>query len=114
MYQYYTLINIAQPSIVTQPQSDSILTDRTYTLQCIVTGSPFPNVTWIKDGVPIDYTSRVYHDLFDASLRFTNVEVGDNGTYQCIVANEEGQSISNEVVLTVQGMELLKVMFQYV
>ena len=50
----------------------------------------------------------MYHDLFDASLRFTNVEVGDNGTYQCTVANEEGQSISNEVVLTVQGMELLK------
>lgn len=91
---------------MTQPQNDSILTDRTYTISCIVTGSPFPQVVWLKDGTPINYTDNVYLQLFDASLHFANVELEDAGSYQCNVTNERGYDISDEVALIVQGKDL--------
>uniref|UniRef100_A0A1X7T9W5 Ig-like domain-containing protein n=1 Tax=Amphimedon queenslandica TaxID=400682 RepID=A0A1X7T9W5_AMPQE len=90
------------PSVTQSPRNDSILTNRTYHLTCTVTGAPFPEVTWIKDGVELNYTSRVYTSLYNASLTITNVELTDDGVYQCVIDNESGTDSSLEATLTVQ------------
>ncbi|XP_011407992.1 PREDICTED: peroxidasin-like, partial [Amphimedon queenslandica] len=92
------------PSVTQSPRNDSILTNRTYHLTCTVTGAPFPEVTWIKDGVELNYTSRVYTSLYNASLTITNVELTDDGVYQCVIDNESGTDSSLEATLTVQEL----------
>ena len=49
-------------------------------------------MTWLKDGTPLNYSSRVYlQDTFNASLVFGNTTTGDSGKYQCIVENYKYQ-----------------------
>lgn len=94
---------IATPIIETHPQNASILTDRSYTLVCDITGAPFPDVTWLKDDVPITYTDRVHLELYDASLHFTITELEDAGIYQCLVKNKEGSDNSSKAILEIKG-----------
>ena len=103
---YYTLhyyIVLVAPSVIQSPKNDSILTNRSYHLACIVTGAPFPEVTWIKDGVELNYTSRVFTSLYNASLTLTNVQLTDAGVYQCVIDNDYGTNSSLEATLIVQG-----------
>lgn len=101
MFLSFTIIDA--PNVTVSPQNDSILTNRTYTLTCIVTGAPFPTVTWLQDGLPVDYTDQRRLNLYDASLHFTNVLLSDGGEYQCIVENKEGSDNSTIATLIVQG-----------
>lgn len=96
--------------MIQSPRNDSILTNRSYHLTCTVTGAPFPEVTWIKDGVELNYTSRIYTSLYNASLTITNVELTDDGVYQCVVDNERGTDSSLEATLVVQGNDGTSVM----
>ena len=76
-------------------------------MTCIITGSPFPAVTWLKDGVPLNYTDRLYLNLYNASLHIANVELSDAGVYQCVLENERGSDNSSEATLIVQGMIII-------
>ena len=97
------------PNVTEHPQNASILTDRAYVLTCIITGSPFPSITWLKDGVPLNYTDRLYLNLYNASLHIANVELSDAGVYQCVLENERGMDNSSEATLIVQGMMQLMI-----
>lgn len=95
--------HLGAPNVTASPQNASILTDETYILTCSVTGSPFPQVTWLKDGVSLNYTTHVYLQLFDASLHFSNIELNDAGVYQCIVENSFVMDSSAVANLIIQG-----------
>lgn len=90
------------PNITINPSNDSILTNRTYTLVCEVTGAPFPDITWYKDGEAIEYSNRLYLNLFDGSLHFSQtILLQDEGVYQCEAKNEYGTVISTEAILSI-------------
>jgi Leucine-rich repeat (LRR) protein len=94
----------SMPTVIIHPQNDSILTESSYTLSCIITGAPFPSVIWLKDNVPISYDERRYTSLYNASLYIADVKFEDGGTYQCVVNNSEGVDSSISAVLTVQEL----------
>ena len=54
----------------------------TVTLDCSVTGSPTPTITWYKDTLQLQETS--------GSLRITNVQNSDVGRYHCVASNTAG------------------------
>ena len=93
------------------PSNDSIVTERSYTLTFEVEGSPFPNVTWYKNGQSIQYTSNIYLNTYDASLHFNNTVTNDSAVYYALIENEYGLVYSDEATLIVTGILLLLLFF---
>ncbi|KAG8436526.1 hypothetical protein GDO86_007581 [Hymenochirus boettgeri] len=60
------------------------------TLSCEATGIPVPQITWLKDGLPIlEYTNH-HVDYKTQSLLIVNAMLRDSGRYQCIASNSAG------------------------
>ncbi|KAH0618306.1 hypothetical protein JD844_017377 [Phrynosoma platyrhinos] len=59
-------------------------------LTCEVTGSPIPNITWLKDGQP--FVEDDNHELMSNGrfLQITNAQVADTGRYTCVASNAAG------------------------
>ena len=81
----------------------SILSNLTLVIPCVVNAAPFPDVTWLKDGMEVNLTTRVNIQRYDASLRFENQTVEDSGSYQCLLTNSEGSTSSSVGVIVVLG-----------
>lgn len=97
------------PSVVQHPQDADILTDRTFTLVCDVDGAPYPEVTWTKDEEVLDFTERVYLDLYNGSLQFADVRLEDAGVYQCFASNINGSTESSNATLSITGQFIVTV-----
>lgn len=75
-------------------------------LFCKVTGTPSPEVTWLKEGKPVETGKRVTSDFDEevSSLCFSSTELDDEGEYQCKAQNEFGSAtctlelLVNEIV----------------
>ncbi|XP_033105528.1 hemicentin-1-like isoform X2 [Anneissia japonica] len=71
-------------------------------LPCVVDGAPKPDITWTKDGQPIEESSR-YFILESGTLVFERVERTDAGQYVCTAINVAGRmSLSVELVVKVR------------
>ena len=81
----------------------SILSNLTLVIPCVVNAAPFPDVTWLKDGMEVNRTTRVNIQRYDASLRFENQTVEDSGSYQCLLTNSEGSTSSSVGDIVVLG-----------
>ncbi|XP_071821894.1 hemicentin-1-like isoform X3 [Apostichopus japonicus] len=69
-------------------------------LPCEADGVPIPEVTWEKDGIPLDMEGAQYQQLFLGSLRISPVQAMDAGEYVCTARNEAGEA-SKTVTLRV-------------
>ena len=72
--------------------SFSIIQNQTVYLNCPVTGSPQPSITWLKNSIPmLDFP---YKDLRvlnrDQRLEISNAQVEDAGKYTCRASNVAG------------------------
>ncbi|CAH2311914.1 hemicentin-1 isoform X2 [Pelobates cultripes] len=70
------------------------------TLKCFVDGSPIPQLSWVKDGKPLNqrYLSNLQSN--NTVLHLLNTEMDDLGRYTCIASNEAG-SVSKHFILNV-------------
>ena len=87
-------------------QDADILTNRVFTLDCNLAGAPFPEVTWTRDGVEVNYTERVFLQQYSGALQFADVVLEDAGTYQCFAININGSANSTTAVLTIAGQSM--------
>ncbi|XP_071947832.1 hemicentin-1-like [Antedon mediterranea] len=69
-------------------------------LPCVADGAPKPEISWTKDGQPIEQSSR-YFILDSGTLVFDRVERTDAGQYVCTATNLAGR-MSNSVALVVK------------
>ncbi|KJH44302.1 immunoglobulin I-set domain protein [Dictyocaulus viviparus] len=91
-------VNVAKESIA--PQFTEILKPlevtegQSFQAHVTVTGSPAPNVVWLKDNVPVelDSTHVICKDHGDGqfTLVINNAQVSDIGSYSCRASNEAG------------------------
>lgn len=51
-------------------------------LRCNATGVPTPQITWSKDGIPLDVKGSLY--ILNSLSAF------DSGLYQCVASNIDG------------------------
>ena len=93
MYEYVIVLITVGPVIVTSPQTQNVTAGQSFTLTCIATGNPVPNIEWTLNGVPYvrnysDTTIIVTGVSYNASvLEVSNATVNDTGIYQCIATN---------------------------
>jgi hypothetical protein len=83
----------AAPTILLQPQSQSVSLGGTVTFSAPATGSLPLSYQWFLNSTPIP-------DATDSTFTRANVQAGDFGTYSAFIANTLGSVTSSNAVLT--------------
>lgn len=80
---------------ITQPLKDVEVTEgESATLECKVSGKPYPSIAWYKDGTCVNDVKR-YKTRFDgqlATLKIATTELEDEGEFKCVVENAFGSA----------------------
>ncbi|XP_059151468.1 hemicentin-1-like [Physella acuta] len=66
------------------------LLGHTISINCPVTGIPFPTITWLKDGQEIPDQPRIQIVSNGLQLRIAPSEEGDTGMYSCVAMSPAG------------------------
>uniref|UniRef100_A0A8C2C109 ADAMTS-like 3 n=1 Tax=Cyprinus carpio TaxID=7962 RepID=A0A8C2C109_CYPCA len=76
------------------------LTNATHslTLMCPTQGLPPPNISWSKDGAPLQNSDRVSWDS-DGEVHILSPGASDVGTYRCTATNDLGSDSETTLVL---------------
>ncbi|XP_035392059.1 hemicentin-1 [Electrophorus electricus] len=88
----YTLVILVPPSIPEQsgPPEVHALLHSVVTLECHATGSPQPQISWLRDGQPLLLTPRTRLLSRDTVLRISPVQLTDSGVYMCVARSKAG------------------------
>ncbi|KAL2089466.1 hypothetical protein ACEWY4_014154 [Coilia grayii] len=74
------------------PEEKTVLVNKTTQLECVVDGSPAPQISWLKDNQPI--TGGGSHRILanGRTLQVINAQVTDTGRYVCVAENVAGST----------------------
>ncbi|KAG5276279.1 hypothetical protein AALO_G00130100 [Alosa alosa] len=74
------------------PEEKTVLLNKTTQLECVVGGSPAPQISWLKDNQPItaDDSHRILSN--GRTLQVINAQVTDTGRYVCVAENVAGSA----------------------
>uniref|UniRef100_A0A665VT70 Hemicentin-1 n=1 Tax=Echeneis naucrates TaxID=173247 RepID=A0A665VT70_ECHNA len=64
--------------------------DSSVNIECVATGSPAPQLNWLKNGLPLPVSSHIRLLSAGQVLRITRTQVSDGGTYTCVASNRAG------------------------
>ncbi|XP_018408468.1 PREDICTED: hemicentin-1 [Nanorana parkeri] len=82
-----------QPSIKPEQSPLSVVIRKPITLQCIASGIPSPQITWLKDGLPFNIIKgNISVESFGRILHFKNTLAEDAGRYTCVASNAAGEA----------------------
>ncbi|KAM5146080.1 neural cell adhesion molecule L1 [Mantella aurantiaca] len=70
-------------------------------LQCIAQGLPTPDIEWLPHTDNMD-ESRLQFDEYNKILRIENVNEDDDGEYECVAKNSEGE-VRHKYIVTVES-----------
>ncbi|XP_078407396.1 LOW QUALITY PROTEIN: hemicentin-1-like [Cetorhinus maximus] len=89
--RHFNLIVMEPPQIPDSemPQEVSVVLSSPLELLCTAVGVPVPQISWMKDGVPLDGVGSVLSD--GEVLRIESVQVEDAGLYTCLATNPAGE-----------------------
>ena len=91
----FFLITTVPPRIDQKASTESepqVIVNESIILSCVVTGTPKPEVKWLKNGQPIDTRIQRYRLLAEnRQLQITRAQVTpDTARYTCIAMSEAG------------------------
>ncbi|XP_027039465.1 brother of CDO-like, partial [Pocillopora damicornis] len=89
---------ILPPEITEPPQPKPLLTlGKNHALTCNASGEPLPNITWAKDGIPVDKFNVIgYH------FHLMNVKREDVGSYRCTASNGYGDDATSVSIVGIR------------
>nr|XP_054608122.1 hemicentin-1 isoform X2 [Nothobranchius furzeri] len=93
----FSVVVQVPPSIrITGHSERSVVLHKSISLECISSGIPPPNITWLKDGRPVD-TTMEHLKLLSAGkmLKITGARLEDSGKYTCLATNAAGEAQQN-------------------
>ncbi|XP_036375886.1 hemicentin-1 [Megalops cyprinoides] len=64
--------------------------DSSINIECVATGSPPPQLNWLKNGLPLPISSHIRLLSAGQVLRIARAQVSDGGTYTCVASNRAG------------------------
>ncbi|XP_078579507.1 apolipoprotein(a)-like isoform X2 [Branchiostoma floridae x Branchiostoma japonicum] len=82
------------PTITQHPQLKVVEKGRPSVLVCSARGDPDPDITWLKDMVPVDMADSRIKLLGSGSLQIDSVTEEDEGRYECVAKNGLGTRYS--------------------
>ncbi|XP_067846589.1 hemicentin-1 isoform X2 [Heptranchias perlo] len=81
------------PTIHSNQKGNQELTtilDNSINIECMATGSPPPQLNWLKNGLPLPISSQIRLLSAGQVLRIVRAQVSDAGTYTCVASNRAG------------------------
>jgi len=82
------------------PQSLHVGEEEEANFDCLTDGIPFPQISWMINGVPVSDLSEDSRRLVTvSSLRLFNVSINDNMVVQCNASNKHGSILSNAYLI---------------
>ena len=93
--------------ILNNPEDIATLEGQNVTIHCSGISNPASNITWLKNGLPIiqgtNYSFANNIEMLSSygQLTIYNVQVADEGIYQCKLQNEIGITLSGNAVVTI-------------
>ena len=86
------------PEITGPPQPKTLLTlGQNHALTCNASGEPLPNITWTKDGIPVDKFNVIGYQL-----HLMNVKREDVGSYRCTASNGYGDDAASVSIVGIR------------
>ncbi|XP_061153333.1 hemicentin-1 isoform X4 [Syngnathus typhle] len=64
--------------------------DNSVNIECVATGSPPPQLNWLRNGLPLPVSSHIRLLSAGQLLRIPRTQVSDGGTYTCVASNRAG------------------------
>ncbi|XP_063065827.1 uncharacterized protein igsf9a [Engraulis encrasicolus] len=103
----WTLLTVYAPPIFTEtsPPVVEALLGRPVTLRCLVWGNPTPQLSWTKNGAPLQQNKM---EVSNGSVSFRSVSSEAAGEYRCHAFNSEG-NVSHATQLWVKGPPIIRV-----
>ena len=108
---YCSLSHCIAAPVIDEPSPPNITADvgATITLSCVSRGSPPDTFTWRKDNDPLMLPSTSItvlehtgiNAIFQANYTIDSVDLDNNGTYTCTVANPIGSDSANITIITI-------------
>uniref|UniRef100_A0A0K0E047 Hemicentin-1 n=1 Tax=Strongyloides stercoralis TaxID=6248 RepID=A0A0K0E047_STRER len=86
------------PKILSKGGQKSVIENHTIVLHCEVSGHPFPIITWVMNGIPVEEKNGIHILSNGQQLEITNANYNHLGTYTCNAENRiDLSSISFDV-----------------
>ncbi|KAK3506808.1 hypothetical protein QTP70_028372 [Hemibagrus guttatus] len=87
-------LNVYVPPVI-QSNGDTAevmttIVDSSVSIECVASGSPPPQINWLKNGLPLAVSSHIRPLSAGQVLRIARVQVSDGGTYTCVASNRAG------------------------
>ncbi|KAL9964729.1 hypothetical protein ACROYT_G028409 [Oculina patagonica] len=93
-----SVVVFAPPRITTSPvRKADIEVGKDLTLTCNASGDPHPNITWTKDGVPVNQ-----FNVSGPLLHLVNVQRKDAGSYRCTASNGYGDDATSVSIVNIK------------
>uniref|UniRef100_A0A8C6UMT1 Protogenin n=1 Tax=Neogobius melanostomus TaxID=47308 RepID=A0A8C6UMT1_9GOBI len=93
---------------VKEPQDVSVMRKESVILDCHVRGESPINVQWLKNGLKVVETERVYQfsngSLFISEVESRRGDKSDEGLYQCLAQNTYGAILSQKARVTIASI----------
>ncbi|KAJ7414143.1 hemicentin-2 [Willisornis vidua] len=98
--KHYLLDVLATPTFAgdahdTAAEEVTVIINNPISLVCEAPPYPSPNITWLKDKVPLEASTNILLLPGGQGLQILNAQEEDAGTYSCIVASEDGEAVKN-------------------
>jgi hypothetical protein len=93
------------------PGQVKALINHPYTLECVVQGTPKPDVLWYKNGIRMESAGRISIQMIGPLCRLlvTEVHESDSGRYTCEATNKEGRVSTFARMMVVSDSKILEV-----
>ncbi|XP_039417870.1 hemicentin-2 [Corvus cornix cornix] len=99
--KHYLLDVLASPTFARDDAATeevTVIINNPISLVCEALPYPSPNITWLKDEVPLKASRNVLLLPGGHGLQILNAQEEDTGTYSCVVASEDGEAVKNYAV----------------
>lgn len=83
------------------PEDVDVSWGGTAIFHCRVEGDPEPSVVWMRNDQEIPIDGAKYKLMDDGTLMVQNTQVTDNGYYECMAKNIDGETKSRPARMTV-------------
>ena len=90
---FYQLPNVATPTMIRVPKTQTVILNRTSNLWCPVEGAPAPYIVWRKNGIVVQNST---------SVRYQLVATEENVNYSCEVRRDKEIS-KREISLNIES-----------
>ncbi|XP_077013357.1 hemicentin-1 isoform X4 [Tamandua tetradactyla] len=87
-------LNIYVPPVIRGNKKEAekviALLDTSINIECKATGTPLPQINWLKNGLPLPLSSHIRLLSGGQVIRIVRAQVSDVGVYTCVASNRAG------------------------